>query len=92
MADVIFGLEPVSTSSGHRSKATLSVRGVTRKQIRHLKKVLQNLLKSDTREAARAERLGYTPYLFQGTVGSPNTTAMNKLMARCDTALAAKTS
>lgn len=92
MVDIFFDVEPVSVPVGGRGKPKMAVRGNMRKQIRHLKKTLENLVKADLRESSRGERLFYTPYLFQGTVGSPNTTAINRLISRCETALAARIS
>lgn len=90
MADLIFGLEEVSMPVAGRSRARLTYRGGIRKQIRQLKKKLQNIIAFDFREDARSARLGYTPALFQGSGNSAVKRAIVTLIERCNATLAEK--
>jgi len=87
MATVSAAVESVATPAATRGKPRRSFVGQTRKQLRHLKKVLQNLQRADDRESARAQRLGYTPSLFQGQIGSAHTRAMTQLKNRAQACL-----
>lgn len=88
MADMMFVAENDAPPTTRRGRQAKVLRGHRRTQVRNLKRLLQAIIRADSREAARGERLGYTPFLFARP--GPNGNAMMRLSTRCIEALEAR--
>lgn len=90
MADFFVSVEAPASPSTTRSKPKLVVRGLRRRNIKNLMQKLKNQVKDDQRESARADKLGYPPFLFFGPPSSAMARNAAAIITRCEQVLKMK--
>ena len=73
-----------------RRKPQLVIRGTRRKTIKQLLHYIDVISSQDTKEALRAEEVGYAPLIFRGSGNSDTSKAMTTLAQRARAMLTAK--
>jgi len=73
-----------------QAQAELVIRGTRRKNIKQLLHYIDVISSQDTKEALRAEEVGYAPLIFRGSGNSDTSKAMTTLAQRARAMLTAK--
>jgi len=87
MSVLVFNGVGVASAQGRRAVGVRALKGRRRKAVIKLRDALRVVGTQDQREAARADIVGYVPYLFGGAQSTDLYESMFLLLDRCDAAL-----